>query len=73
MTDKTIHLLEYKKICKTLKDQRLKLDLTQIDVAKKLKKPQSYVSKYESCERRLDILEIKKIIKILDMSFDDLF
>jgi transcriptional regulator with XRE-family HTH domain len=32
--------------------------LTQADVAERLGKPQSYVSKYETGERRLDIVEL---------------
>jgi transcriptional regulator with XRE-family HTH domain len=31
--------------------------LTQAEVAKRLGKPQSYVSKYETGERRLDVVE----------------
>jgi len=34
--------------------------LRQIDVAKKLKRTQSYVSRVEVGEQRLDILELKK-------------
>ena len=40
-----------------LKKARLDAEMLQIDVAKKLKKPQSYVSKIESGERNLDLIE----------------
>jgi transcriptional regulator with XRE-family HTH domain len=32
-------------------------NLTQAVLAQRLGKPQSFVSKYESCERRLDVVE----------------
>lgn len=40
-----------------LKKARLESDILQKDLAKNLKKPQSYVSKVESGERSLDIIE----------------
>ena len=40
--------------------------LSQHKLAKKLKKPQSFVSKYERGERRLDVIEFLDIVKILD-------
>lgn len=36
-------------------DARKAAGLTQIDVAKRLKKPQSFVSKYETGERKLTV------------------
>ena len=36
---------------------REKSGLTQVEVANRLQKPQSYVSKYERGERRLDFVE----------------
>lgn len=35
--------------------------LTQMDLAARLQKPQSFVSKYESGERRLDLVELQQI------------
>jgi len=36
-----------------------------VDVASKLGVPQSYVSNYESGERRLDILELRDVCDVL--------
>lgn len=44
-----------------LKQLRLDAQLTQSELANRLNKPQSYVSKYESGERRLDVVEIREI------------
>ena len=45
-----------------LKETRIKAGFTQLELAKKINKPQSYVSKYESGERRLDLIELRKIV-----------
>ena len=47
---------------------RKKQGLTQQDLAKKLHRPQSYVSKYEQGERRLDVVELIDIVAILGLS-----
>jgi transcriptional regulator with XRE-family HTH domain len=47
----------YEWFCEVLVDTRRKKGLTQIQVAAALGTPQSYVSKYESGERRLDVVE----------------
>jgi len=41
---------------------------TQVDVANLLGKPQSYVSKYERGERRLDVIEMLDIAKALEVN-----
>lgn len=48
--------------------QRKKIDLTQSQLAEKLKKPQSFVSKYESGERKLDVIEFIEVLEILECS-----
>lgn len=44
-----------KKLEKLLVSARKAKGITQIDLAKRLKKPQSFVSKYETGERRLTV------------------
>jgi transcriptional regulator with XRE-family HTH domain len=46
---------------------RGKKGLTQAEVAQKLGKPQSYVSKYERGERRLDVVEFLSVARILEI------
>ena len=47
---------------------RKRAGLTQANLSQKLAKPQSYVSKYENGERRLDYLEVKKICACCNIS-----
>jgi len=61
---KTIHNREYKKIIGKLIIARKENSLTQKDVAKKIKRPQSYISKIETGEQRLDIVELKVFAKL---------
>jgi transcriptional regulator with XRE-family HTH domain len=42
-------------------EARSKAGLTQQDVADRLGRPQSFVSKYESGERRLDVVEFLEV------------
>lgn len=54
-----------------LREVRADAGLTQAELADKLGVPQSVVSKYESGERRLDILELREICRGLDLSLLD--
>ncbi len=44
-----------------LRDVRTSKNLRQTDIAERLGVPQSFVSKYESGERRLDVLELRSV------------
>lgn len=59
-----IYSSEYKKIINKLQKARIEAGFTQEQVAEKLGKPQSYVSKSEAGERRLDVIELKKFAKL---------
>ena len=62
----------YKNIRRKLIILREKNSLTQRELAKKLSTTQSYVSKVESGQRRLDILELKKYLKVLNYPINQL-
>ncbi len=55
---------EYRKFLKKLRAARLEAGLNQADVAKRLKKPQSFVSKFETGERRIDPVELSHLAKL---------
>jgi transcriptional regulator with XRE-family HTH domain len=55
------------KLYNLLKQLRVEASLRQVDLAEKLYKPQSYISKYESGEKNLDVLELKEICKALNI------
>lgn len=57
---KTIHTKEYACFVERLREARKEIGLTQVQVAKKLKRPQSYVSTIESGQQRVDIVELKQ-------------
>ncbi|MGA3172026.1 MAG: helix-turn-helix transcriptional regulator [Chthoniobacteraceae bacterium] len=53
--------------------RRIRVDagLTQTDLAERLKRPQSFVSKIESGERLLDVLELKEICDAVGIPLRD--
>jgi transcriptional regulator with XRE-family HTH domain len=67
---KSIYDEDYRKIIGRLKKVRIDAGLSQQTVADKLKKPQSYISKIESGERRLDVAEMKKFASIYKKPID---
>lgn len=58
-------------LVKTLKKIRLDAGLRQTDLSKKLGRPQSYVSKYETGARQLSFLEIRAICMETNISLID--
>ncbi|MBI3462437.1 MAG: helix-turn-helix transcriptional regulator [Planctomycetes bacterium] len=53
-----------------IKELRLGLNLTQKELAERLGLPQSFVSKYETGERRLDFVETAFVCEVLGMSLE---
>jgi len=50
-----------KKLQQALLEARKKANLSQVELALRLKRPQSFVSKYERGERRLDVIEFRQV------------
>jgi transcriptional regulator with XRE-family HTH domain len=64
--EKNLHTARQKALLSLLHATREEAELRQDDVADRLNRPQSFVSKYESGERRLDILELRNLCEALD-------
>jgi transcriptional regulator with XRE-family HTH domain len=54
-----------------LRQIRLDAGLRQADVAAAVRQPQSFVSKYESGERRLDLLELQEVCQAVGISLSE--
>jgi DNA-binding transcriptional regulator YiaG len=66
--EKSIYSAEYQLLCGLLRELRHEAGLTQVQVAEQLEVPQSFVSKYESGERRLDVVELGHVAQALGVS-----
>ena len=56
---------EHKLVGAVLAQARERAGLTQVQLAKLLRKPQSFVSSYETGQRRIDVLEMLRIVEAL--------
>lgn len=63
MKDAT-HRQRYRLFLSKLREARADAKLTQVEVAQRLRRPQSFVSKCESGERRVDAVELQEFAKI---------
>ncbi len=62
---KSVFTAKYERFRLLLVAARKAAELSQADLAKKLKRPQSFVSKYERGERRLDVIEFEQVADAL--------
>lgn len=58
----------YENFRRAVTQARLAAGLTQQEIASRLAKPQSFVSKYESGERRLDVVEFILVCNAIGVS-----
>ncbi len=69
---KTIFSKEHRAIVRNLRRARLKAGLTQVQVAKKLRRPQSFVARMESGQRRIDAVELSYVADLYGCKLADL-
>jgi transcriptional regulator with XRE-family HTH domain len=55
-------------LLRLLRQVRKEAGLRQTELAKRLGQPQSFVSKYESGERRLDLLDLERVCRAVDIT-----
>jgi len=57
---------------RALREARQAAGLTQVEVAQRLRQPQSYVSKFEAGTRRLDLVELVTVCAVLGVGIQSL-
>lgn len=63
----------YRVFLASMVEARTATGLTQTELAARLQKPQSYISKYERGERRIDVIEFRAIAIGLGLDPEELF
>jgi transcriptional regulator with XRE-family HTH domain len=66
--EKTIHTDEYATLLTLLRETRRAAKVTQVELAARIEETQSQVSKIERGEVRLDLLELRTILRALGSS-----
>lgn len=68
---RTIHSEDYRALLTLLRRLREEAGLTQVELAERLGRPQSFVSKVEVGERRLDVAELRILTEALGQDVVD--
>lgn len=69
--DKSIYTREYRAVTRLLKRARENAGITQVELAEALGQSQSFVSKCERGERRLDVIQLRTVCETLGVSLRD--
>jgi transcriptional regulator with XRE-family HTH domain len=65
---KKIYMAQRDRMTDLLREVRLETGLTQVELAARIEKDQAYVSRYESGQRRLDVLEVREICQAIGIT-----
>jgi len=68
--EKSIHSARYALFLELLRKTRERAGLTQIELAQKIGETQTFVSKCERGERRIDVIELRTFCKAFGMSLN---
>jgi len=69
---KSIHDQRYIEVVALVRQARERSGLTQLEVAQRLGRPQSYLSKVETCERRVDLIELMQLCRAIGATLPDI-
>ncbi len=67
---KSIHDPRYLEIIARLRSARKGIGMSQSDLGRRIGKPQSYISKIENCERRIDLVEALTLCNALEITLE---
>jgi ribosome-binding protein aMBF1 (putative translation factor) len=68
---KRIYIAQRSRLVSLLREMRVEAGLTQVDLAARIEKDQAYVSRYESGQRRLDVLEVREICQAMGIMLEE--
>lgn len=69
--EKTIYTHEYAAVLRLLREAREQAGMTQTQLAAKLRQSQSFVSKLERGDRRVDIVQLRTICQSLGLRLQE--
>ena len=67
---KETYIVQRDRLVALLREVRLEAGLTQAGLAARVGKDQAYVSRYESGQRRLDVLEVRELCRAIGISLE---
>ena len=70
--EKSLQTRKHRQLAELLRTIRIESGLTQVDIAERLGETQSAVSKVESGQRRLDLVQLQTYCKAVGVSLRDL-
>lgn len=67
---KRVYIAQRSLMTALLREVRVEAGLTQVELAARIEKDQAYVSRYESGQRRLDVLEVREICQAAGITLE---
>ncbi|HEX8174647.1 MAG TPA: helix-turn-helix transcriptional regulator [Pyrinomonadaceae bacterium] len=68
---KKVYIAQRSCLVNLLREMRVEAGLTQVDLAERIERDQTFVSKYESGQRRLDALELREICQAIGITLEE--
>ena len=68
---KKLYLTQRARLVTLLREIRIEAGMTQTELAAHIEKDQAYVSRYESGQRRLDVLEAREICQAIGITLEE--
>lgn len=68
---KRVYIAQRHLMTDLLREVRLEAGVTQVELAARIEKDQAYVSRYESGQRRLDVLEVREICQAIGSTLEE--
>jgi transcriptional regulator with XRE-family HTH domain len=68
---KKVYIAQRSRLVSLLREIRIEAGLTQVGLAERIERDQTFVSKYESGQRRLDVLELREICQSIGLTLEE--